>query len=109
MRTDGDENRRIARFIAERLNRATAPWTLLIPEGGLSALDAPGMPFHDPMADRALTDELAARLVPGPGRRVVRLPHHINDPAFAAAAVREYLAWGADPMPDHPATCERPA
>lgn len=92
MRTTPEENRAIARFIAERLNRATAPWTLLIPEGGVSMLDAPGQPFHDPEADAALFTELEARLVPASGRQVRRLPLHINDPAFAAAAVASFLS-----------------
>ena len=30
----------------------------LIPEKGVSALDAPGQPFHDPEADAALFDAL---------------------------------------------------
>ena len=34
---------------------------LLIPEGGLSGIDAPGQPFWDPEADRALS-EARARL-----------------------------------------------
>jgi uncharacterized protein (UPF0261 family) len=87
MRTTPDENRQIARFIAGKLNRSTAPVTLLIPEGGLSALDAPGQPFHDPAASAALFDELAARIEQTADRRVVRLPLHINDPAFAEAVV----------------------
>ena len=32
----------------------SAPTVLLIPRGGVSALDAPGRPFHDPEADAAL-------------------------------------------------------
>lgn len=91
MRTSIEDNRKIGAFIAERLNRATAPWTLLIPLGGVSMLDAPGQPFHDPQADAALFDELDTRLVPAPGRTVLKLREHINDPAFAAAAVAEFL------------------
>ena len=43
-------------------------------------------------ADQALFDELAATLRPAPGHKVLPLPQHINDPAFAAAAVAEFLA-----------------
>ena len=42
MRTTADENRRCARWIAAKLNRARSPFSLLIPEKGVSALDAPG-------------------------------------------------------------------
>ena len=49
-------------------------------------LDAPGMAFHDPGADDALFASLEAGLDHGATRRLTRLPHHINHPAFAAAA-----------------------
>ena len=54
MRTSADECVAIAEFIGSKLARAVAPITLLLPEGGLSLLDAPGQPFHDPSADEAL-------------------------------------------------------
>jgi uncharacterized protein (UPF0261 family) len=91
MRTTPDENGRCARWIAAKLNQADAPFCVLIPEQGVSALDAPGAPFHDPEADAALFDELESHIVPAPHRRVLRLPLHINDPAFAQALVEEFL------------------
>ena len=90
MRTTPDENRQAARFIASKLNRATAPWTLLIPENGVSALDAKGQPFWDPHADAALFNELEATVEPRPGREIRRLPLHINDPQFAQALVSAF-------------------
>jgi len=87
MRTTPEENRRMGDWIAGRINEMTGPVRFLIPEGGVSALDAPGQPFHDPEADRALFDAIAGRFQEAPARRLVRLPHHINDPAFAQAAV----------------------
>jgi uncharacterized protein (UPF0261 family) len=63
------------------------PVRFLMPEGGVSALDAPGKPFHDPAADAALFDAIAAGLRQTAGRRLIRVPHHINDPAFAEAAI----------------------
>ena len=95
MRTTADENRRFARWIAAKLNRAEAPFTLLIPEKGVSALDAPGQPFHDPDADAALFDELESAIEPGPGRTILHLPLHVNDPTFARALVESYLALDA--------------
>jgi uncharacterized protein (UPF0261 family) len=91
MRTTPEENRQFARWIADRLNRAEAPFRILIPERGVSAIDAPGQPFFDPQADAALFDELEAAVRPGPGRSIRRLPLHINDPAFAQALVDEFL------------------
>jgi uncharacterized protein (UPF0261 family) len=95
MRTTAEENQAFARWIAGKLNRSRAPLTVLIPEKGVSALDAPGRTFHDPEADAALFEELERSLKAGPDRRLVRLPMHINDPEFARAAVEEFLRlWG---------------
>ena len=96
MRTTPEENRQFARWIAEKLNRSTAPLVLLVPEKGVSLLDAPGQPFHDPEADAALFTELEARLRQTPERRILHLPHHVNDPAFAAALVEAFLALAAN-------------
>jgi uncharacterized protein (UPF0261 family) len=97
MRTTADENRRCARWIAGKLNRATSPFRILIPEKGVSALDAPGQPFHDPRADAALFDELERAIEPMPNRRIRRLPLHINDPEFATALVEEFLSLNPAP------------
>ena len=91
MRTTEDENRAIARWIASKINRATSVVKLLIPEGGVSMLDAVGQPFYDPAADAALFDELEAAVNQDSTRQIVRHPHHINDPEFADQLVQTYL------------------
>jgi uncharacterized protein (UPF0261 family) len=90
MRTTADECREIARRLAAQLNRSTAPVTLVLPLGGVSMIDAPGQPFHDPEADRVLFDTLRASVAPTV--RVVDVDAHINDPLFADTLVREMLA-----------------
>ena len=87
MRTTADECRAIGEFLVAKLNAMQGPVRLLIPEGGLSAIDRPGQPFHDPQADQVLIDTLVRGLAAGAQRRVLRLPHHINDEAFAQAIV----------------------
>ncbi len=64
----------------------------LIPMGGVSAIDAPGQPFHDPRADAALFDALEATIQQTKHRRLIRLPYAINDPVFAAALVEQFRA-----------------
>jgi uncharacterized protein (UPF0261 family) len=96
MRTTPDENRQLARWIAAKLNRSTAPLVVLIPEGGVSAIDAPGQPFHDPEADRALFEELEAAIEQTPMRQVRRAPYHINDADFARALVKTYHEVAGD-------------
>ncbi len=95
MRTTADENRLCARWIAGKLNRAARPFRILLPEAGVSALDAPGQPFHDPAADAALFDELESAVSTGPDRLIRRLPLHINDPEFARALVEEFHCLNA--------------
>jgi uncharacterized protein (UPF0261 family)/ABC-type branched-subunit amino acid transport system ATPase component len=90
MRTTVDECRAIGEFIATKLNAMQGPVRFLIPEGGVSAIDMPGQPFHDPEADRVLFSAIEQHFRPGGDRRLVRLPHHINDEAFADALV---AAW----------------
>jgi uncharacterized protein (UPF0261 family)/ABC-type branched-subunit amino acid transport system ATPase component len=90
MRTTPDECRAIGEFIATKLNAMRGPLRFLIPEGGVSAIDKPGQPFHDPEADRVLFDTIAQHFRAGSDRKLLRLPQHINDEAFADALV---AAW----------------
>ncbi len=90
MRTSIDENRAIGEFIAAKLNAMDGPVRFLLPEGGVSAIDKPGQPFHDPEADRVLFATIEQHLRVGSQRKLMRLPHHINDDAFADALV---AAW----------------
>jgi uncharacterized protein (UPF0261 family) len=87
MRTTADECRAIGEFIARKLNAMRGPLRFLIPEGGVSAIDRPGGPFHDPDADRTLFAAIEQGFRPGPDRKLVRLPLHLNDEAFADALV----------------------
>ncbi|MEJ7590499.1 MAG: Tm-1-like ATP-binding domain-containing protein [Planctomycetaceae bacterium] len=90
MRTTSEENRQVAEWISAKLNRSSSAVTLLIPEQGVSAIDAAGQPFHDAAADAVLFDELESRVEKSESRRIVRYPLHINDPEFAAALVNEF-------------------
>lgn len=90
MRTTADECREIGRRIAEKLNRATGPVVLMLPLRGVSAIDAPGQPFHDPDADRALFGSLKEHAASSV--RMREIDAHINDPEFAQALADELLA-----------------
>ena len=91
MRTTPDENARMGAWIGARLNRMDGPVRFLLPEGGVSLIDAPGKPFHDPDADAALFAALEATVVQTADRRLIRVPHALNDPAFAAALADHFL------------------
>ncbi|MEU9872192.1 MULTISPECIES: Tm-1-like ATP-binding domain-containing protein [Actinomadura] len=79
MRTTAEEMGELGRRMAAKLAAATGPTALFVPLKGVSALDAPGMPFHDPVADvacfMALEDVAGAEM----------LDMHINDPEFGRA------------------------
>jgi uncharacterized protein (UPF0261 family)/ABC-type branched-subunit amino acid transport system ATPase component len=94
MRTTPEENIRMGRWIADRLNRCDGPVRFLIPQGGVSLLDRPGAPFHDPAADAALFKAIEDGVRQTERRRVIRLPHELNEPAFAEALVRNFIEIG---------------
>ncbi len=98
MRTTEDDCRGIGEFIATKLNAMRGPVRFLIPEVGVSAIDKPGAPFHDPAANRVLFDTLSTGFKPTATKKLVRLPHHINDDAFAQALA---AAWHDIAPADH--------
>ncbi|MCB1883453.1 MAG: Tm-1-like ATP-binding domain-containing protein [Geminicoccaceae bacterium] len=91
MRTTAEENARMGAWIGAKLNECHGPVRFLIPEGGVSLIDAPGGPFHDPDADAALFEALERTVNQTKDRRLIRLPHNVNDPEFAAALVENFL------------------
>lgn len=103
MRTTGAENEAMGRWIGERLNRMEGPVRFLIPEGGVSLIDAPGKPFHDSTADAALFATLERVVRQTPSRRLIRLPHNINDPPFAQALVQNFREIVASRSPAYAA------
>jgi uncharacterized protein (UPF0261 family) len=91
MRTTPEENAALGERIAAILGRASGPVAVLIPRGGVSAIDTPGRPFHDPVADAALFDALALGLASHRQVRLIDRAEHINDPAFAELAALTLL------------------
>ena len=90
MRTTPDENAAIGRWIVARLNRMQGPVRFLLPLGGVSAIDAPGKPFHDPAADAALFDAIRAGWSPRPTASSSKSTPISMIPAFAEAAVHAF-------------------
>jgi uncharacterized protein (UPF0261 family) len=92
MRTTAEECRQIGEWIGGRLNACEGEVRFLIPEKGVSALDVEGGAFFDPQADAALFDAIERTVTHTARRRIIRLPLHINDPAFAHAAAETFLS-----------------
>ena len=89
MRTSKEENRILGTLTAQRLNLAKGSAVVVIPEGGFSRNDTPGNSLYDPEADEMFARALEENI--RPDIPVVRLPYHINDPAFADAAAEQLL------------------
>ncbi|MET9322344.1 Tm-1-like ATP-binding domain-containing protein [Streptomyces sp. NPDC003038] len=97
VRTTEAECTELGRRVAAKLRAATGPTAVCIPLRGLSTLGAPGGPYHDPGADRALFSALRDGLR-GSTARLHDYDTHINDPAFGrAAAERLHAMIGAVP------------
>lgn len=90
MRTTADENARMGRWIGEKLNHCSGPVRFLLPEKGVSMIDAPGQPFYDPDADAVLFEAIEESMYQTDMRKVIRLPYHINDPEFAQALFQNF-------------------
>ncbi|GAA1233278.1 Tm-1-like ATP-binding domain-containing protein [Prauserella halophila] len=90
MRTTADEVRAIGEFLARKLNACHGPVRFLLPEGGVSALDAPGQAFHDPEVDAVLFDTLEREVHQTGSRQLIRSPRHLNDPEFAEELVAAF-------------------
>lgn len=90
MRTTIQENKALGEWIGARLNQCSGKVRFLLPAKGVSALDAPGQPFHDPQADAALFAAIRSTVRETENRRVIDVPFHINDAAFAEIAVAEF-------------------
>lgn len=89
MRTTPEENYQLGVWIGEKLNQCNGPVRFIIPEGGFSALDAPGQPFFDPQARQAFAEGLESTVVQTARRQIIKTPHHINSPEFASLAMKE--------------------
>jgi uncharacterized protein (UPF0261 family) len=62
----------------------------VIPERGVSLLDAPGKPFWDPAADQALFGAIERNFRSGAERRLVKLPYNINEAGFVDGLLGQF-------------------
>ncbi|MFW6250999.1 MAG: Tm-1-like ATP-binding domain-containing protein [Alkalispirochaetaceae bacterium] len=90
MRTTPEENKSMGEWIGKKLNEMSGPVRFLLPEKGVSLIDAEGQPFHDPEADEALFSAIERTVVQNEKRKVQRLPYNVNDQEFADALVAAF-------------------
>lgn len=80
-----------ARYIADKLTRATGSAALVLPLKGVQQWDRPGEVLHAPDAHRAFLDEVRAHI--RPPVQLVELDAHINDGAFATGVLQIFDDW----------------
>ncbi|WP_299730437.1 Tm-1-like ATP-binding domain-containing protein [uncultured Tateyamaria sp.] len=90
----GDERRALVRDVVGRLEGAKGPVHVLMPRHGVEAWDVEGGAAYDPDALAAMVDEMG-RVVRDPFK-LTMLDCHINDAAFAEAALSVLDGWIAD-------------
>ncbi|RYH02634.1 UPF0261 family protein [Salipiger sp. IMCC34102] len=90
---DADRRRAVARALCDKLSEADGPTMMLLPTGGCGEWDRPGNDLHDAAGLSVFLDEMRACLPEGKVREVEA---HINDQAFADAALAVFDAWLAD-------------
>lgn len=88
------ERRALVRDIAKRLAEAAGPVHVLMPAGGVEEWDREGGPAHDPDGLAAMADEMSKAIQP-PAKLAI-LDCHINDQAFADAALGVLDKWIED-------------
>lgn len=87
MRTNVEENVRIADFIANKLKVAQSPINILMPMGGVSSIDRPGQVFYMPEANMALLYTLKERLKQANGMiNIIEDQRHLYDKGFGQTA-----------------------
>jgi len=85
VRTSAEELTILAETIAGKLNRARGPVKVVIPMRGWSEADSENGPLYEPDTNQVFIDELRRLL--RPEIPIIEVDAHINEPAFAQAAV----------------------
>ena len=90
MRTTVEENEKLGKIIASKLNLAKSETILVIPNGGFSAIDVKDGPFHCPEADKALIDSIKKHLT-NESVKLIEKDQAINDKAFAEFSAQQLI------------------
>ncbi len=91
MRTTPEENAKLGKILAEKVNRSIGPVAIYLPLKGISELDSLGNPFWWPEANEALFSSIKENLrddIP-----VYEINSNINDPEFAEAVSNQLLSF----------------
>jgi uncharacterized protein (UPF0261 family) len=88
VRTNVQEMKRLAKFVAEKIIQAKGPLAMVLPLKGFSAFDSPGNAFFDLKTDQVFIQTLK-KLVPA-NILIQEVPAHINEPLFAQEVLKVF-------------------
>ena len=89
IRLSPEELQEVAQVFAVKLNKATGPVKILIPQNGWSSVDQSGNPTHDPQEDRMFVEVLQKNL--RPDIHIMEVQANMEDLTFAQAVVKTAL------------------
>lgn len=90
MRTTVPENQKIGTMLASKWNQAETDMAILLPEKGVSMIDAEGQPFNGVEERKTLFDAIE-KGIDNKYVEIIKLDCNINDKLFAEAAARKLI------------------
>ena len=89
IRLSGEELKEVAGAFAVKLNQASGPVSIIIPQQGWSSVDSPDNATYDPEEDQVFVETLREQL--NAEVKIVEFPANMEDEAFAQAIVTAAL------------------
>lgn len=89
MRTNEEENRKLGKILADKLNKSKRPVILLFPTLGLSEIGGKGKEFNNPEIDRVLFDSICEHV--RAEITVIEVEANINTKEFGERVVESFL------------------
>ncbi|MCF0056061.1 Tm-1-like ATP-binding domain-containing protein [Dyadobacter sp. CY356] len=89
MRTNTEENSILGKQLSQKLNKSTAPVSIVLPLKGISQIDCAGGIFFEPENDQALFDSIKKHAAAS--IQIIEANAHINDKSFAALLVKTLI------------------
>lgn len=90
MRTTVDENVQIGSMLASKWNAAESDMIVMLPEKGVSMIDADGQPFDGPEERKTLFDTIKNG-INNDHVEILEMPNNINDKEFAETAAKKLI------------------
>ena len=91
MRTTKEENRKIGLWIVNKLNKMIGKVRFFLPLKGVSLLDSPSQPFHNPEANNELFKTIEENFITTKDKKIIKVDANINDIVFVEKVIEEFI------------------